>query len=248
MWIPLLGYLYMAGSFLVACRLGWYMAFRLDRFDWRYARRAVWGSFAIWLLFWPLLVLRWREVVLEPRVALDADRYAAQEARFWDCPPPCGAYVRFQQAASLRQASACGEFVFRSDDVADWLTQRRVVDPDRLPEGDIQRWINTRDGQIIEPTDVPSIASRFEFIVDEMVRMGFGEVRCRRCNAQIPHEALIYSDDDGNQMSWNFNRILCPQGHPLLLVGMVHVSIDSDALVSAQGDGSGEGPASGRQE
>ena len=107
MWIPLLGYLYMAGSFLVACRLGWYMAFRLDRFDWRYARRAVWRSFAIWLLFWPLLVLRWREVVLEPRVALDADRYAAQEARFWDCPPPCGAYVRFQQAASLRQASAC---------------------------------------------------------------------------------------------------------------------------------------------
>jgi hypothetical protein len=207
------------------------MACRLEARDWRHAKDLVWKAFVRWVLFWPLLVFRPLDLI-EPRHTLavswidsdppDEDLPEPTSAGSAAFPPPCGAFVRFRQAASLRQSGSCGEFVFRSDDVADWLTRRLVVNPERASEGEIQHWIATRDSRLTQPTDVPAIASRFEFIADEMVRMGYGDVRCRKCDAKIPHHALTYSDDDGEQMSWNFNRIRCPERHPLLLVATVH--------------------------
>lgn len=144
-------------------------------------------------------------------------------------------------AASSRGAR---EFVFRSEDVADWLTRRLEDDPDRSPEREIQHWIETRDDRLNVPTDVPSFASGFEFIADEMVRKGFGDVRCRRCDALIPNEALIYADDDGEQMGWNFNRILCPERHPLLVIAMVHMNLDFDAWVGRPDEKKGNDAAS----
>lgn len=234
-FLIVLGYLYLAGGCLVACRLGWYMAFRLDARDWRHASPPVWFAFARSILLWPLLVALGPREFINPRGILgvagidsdfpESDLLIEDPANSTGLPVPCGSHVRFRQTASLRQSAARGEFVFRSDDVEDWLTRRRVVYPDRPPEPELQRWLESRDTRIIEPADITRSASSFELIADEMVREGFGDVRCRRCDAQIAHEALIYADDDGEQMGWNFNRILCPERHPLLLVATIHIQM-----------------------
>jgi len=45
---------YMAGLALVGIRLGWHMAFRLDRFDWQGSSFDIWMAFVIKTLLWPL--------------------------------------------------------------------------------------------------------------------------------------------------------------------------------------------------
>lgn len=48
--------LYLTLTALIALRLGWHMATRLDRFDWQYGEP--WLHFGLTLALWPVLLLR----------------------------------------------------------------------------------------------------------------------------------------------------------------------------------------------
>lgn len=71
---------------------------------------------------------------------------------------------------------------------------------------------------------VPDSWHRFQFIADDELRAARGKFFCLKCNDQIPGISLREEDDRG-MPGWNFDRLLCQHGHPLLVVESMHISV-----------------------
>jgi len=91
-------------------------------------------------------------------------------------------------------------------------------------EGELLNWVKNRDETLTDATDVPELWWRFEFIADELVRSGKAKTRCQKCNESLNTDQL-QTDDDTGKAGWNFNRIICPQGHNLLVTEGMHLMI-----------------------
>ena len=140
--------------------------------------------------------------------------------RLWENLPPCSSIIRYIQEG------ASGEFLFRTTDVKqeiiDILQENpKLADDD---EGAILNWVKRCDESLTEPTDVPSIWDRFQYVANNHVRAGKAKIHCRKCMAAIEPEQLATNDDSGKR-GWNFDRVVCQQGHILLSVARVHLLI-----------------------
>lgn len=220
---------YLVGITLVALKLGWHMAFRLDRFDWQYAKRDMWRLFVLASLIWPLLLLTPR-VLFDPRRLFQRNFSLAamrrKEARFWSNLPPCGKFIRFRPIKEVL-AGGDGEFTFLSADVEDAIADNLREYPRHLANDQLRsvlRWLRQRDESIVEPTSVPSTWWQFHGIADAILRNGRGEIHCITCNCQVPIETVKQNDCTG-QPGWNFNQLRCPHGHILICVETVHIFV-----------------------
>lgn len=221
---------YLAGVVLIGVRLGWHLAFRLDKFDWQYSKFQIWVSFVISSLLWPL-ILRNPKNLIDPtnlfESSFDMAGRMREEAGLRNNPPPCGALILFRQGDG-RHEETFGEFTFRSVDIEEALVDKLCKNPHlkNNQEGMILNWLQQRDDSITTPTLVPEKWSRFQFIADNVLRNGFGEVHCLKCNKQIPKSQLLEKDDQGVP-GWNFNRLVCPNDHQLLVVENAHLLMES---------------------
>ncbi len=217
---------YFAGVVLTGGYLGWHMAFRLDRFDWHYSKGDVWGAFVLSTLLWPLMLrnLMAPTKLFEGNYGIAASR--REEARLWNNPPPCGALILYRP--HRHDEEIFGEFTFHSADLEDALVDKLHENPHlaKNDEGAILNWLRQRDDSITVPTVVPQAWWRFEFIADKVLRNGRGEVRCLKCNEPIPMNKLLQKDDHGRR-GWNSNRLVCPNGHQLLVVKTIHSHVRS---------------------
>lgn len=217
---------YAAVAALVAARLGWHMARRLDRFDWHHNKPEIWGFFFVFSLLWPIALVK-PQILIKPDELFDELNYSIamrerEETRLWNNPPPCGPTIRYRQDFG-RNGETFGEFTFQSADVETAVLARLRDHPHlaKDQEGAILNWLRRRDDAMATPAAVPEPWWRFQFIADHELRAGRGEVHCLKCNDQITHDELACRDDHGVP-SWNFNRLYCPSGHPLLIVETVH--------------------------
>lgn len=220
---------YLVGVVLTGGRLGWHMTFRLDRFDWQYSKFQIWVSFVISSLLWPLMLRKARNLIDPTNLFEDGFGVAArkrEEASLWSNPPPCGSLILYRQGHG-RHEETFGEFTFHSVDIeealVDILSKNAHLAKDQ--EGMILNWLRQRNDSITVPTVVPNW-SRFQFIADDVLRNGFGEIHCLRCNKQIPNSQLLEKDDHG-MPGWNFNRLMCPNDHQLLVVENMHLLMGS---------------------
>ncbi len=140
-------------------------------------------------------------------------------------PPPCGAIVRY-----CPQEEGCekvhGEFVFETHQVKTALEKCLTGFPHLTDdeEGAILNWVCQCDNSIVEPTDVPDAWGRFKYVADDLVRQGYASVRCLECGKDVPENEYVFSDDKfrgGN----NYRRLLCAEGHRLLVVWMMHIQL-----------------------
>jgi hypothetical protein len=218
---------YLVGAALMAVRLGWHMAFRLDRFDWHNSRGDIWLQFLLFSLLWPLMLLR-PQILVDPAKVFDHYGFAArmrEEARLRDSPPPCGALVCYRQGHGGFEETF-GEFTFRSADLEEAFADQLHKNPSLATyhEGAILKWLRLRDDSIIEPTMVPSAWKSFQFMADTLLRSGHGEIRCLKCDKLIPHSELVLQDD-GLKPGWTYGRLVCPDGHYLLIVEVAHINM-----------------------
>jgi len=138
-------------------------------------------------------------------------------------PPPCGSMIRYDPITFYEDAY--GEFLFKAADV-----EQEVEDSIREctsdlasdDEGAVLIWTQGRDETLTEPTDVPSIWDRFKYVANDLVRAGKAEIYCKKCQATIGSDQVTTNDDSGKR-GWNFDRIVCPHGHNLLVVERVHL-------------------------
>jgi hypothetical protein len=151
----------------------------------------------------------------------DADK---ERSRLRENPPPCGSVIRFVQDCVYEDVH--GEFQFRTADVEQELksTLREYPHLANDDEGAILNWAQGRDESLTEPTDVPSIWSRFQYVANDLVRAGKAEIYCRECNAVIEADQIATNDDRGKR-GWNFDRVVCQHGHTLIAVESVHLAI-----------------------
>jgi hypothetical protein len=154
---------------------------------------------------------------------------ADRDRRKWELarnPPPCGAQIIFK--TNRGSDEEFGELIFDSDKTEKTLIEKlhkspRLADDD---EGEILRWLRQRDTAVKLPTPVPELWSRFEYLADEMLRQGIGEIRCLKCEKNIPAIQLSEHNDQGKP-GWNFNRWICPKGHQLFVVETIHILMAS---------------------
>ncbi|MGB5716977.1 MAG: hypothetical protein WBN81_07765 [Gammaproteobacteria bacterium] len=155
------------------------------------------------------------------------DEAQEERRRLWEDPPPCGAVIRYVPEYGYEETH--GEFLFQATDVEQELQKRLQLNP-RLVNGDegsILRWAQGCDESITETTAVPSIWARFQYVADTLIRAGKSEIYCQKCQATIRSDQISTNDDRG-QPGWNFDRLVCPQGHTLLVAESVHLMIKKD--------------------
>jgi len=149
----------------------------------------------------------------------------AQKARdrLWKNPPPCGSVIRYVQQSVYEDTH--GEFLFSAADVEDALEGILQENPHLRhgDEGALLAWLGGRDESVTEPTDIPSTWSRFQYVASDLVRGGKATIRCKRCETEIGADQFV-TNDDNMQRGYNFDRVVCPQGHNLLVVDSVHLT------------------------
>ena len=221
-------YIYAAGALLTALRLGWHTIYKLDRFDWQYGKGNIWGVFVFLVVLWPIMVISPRHFINPGKLLEDHFGIAApmqERSQLWENPPTCGSLIRYRQEHG-GYTETYGEFIFRASEAEKVLRQRLAESPHLFndDEGAIFNWLCKRDDALTEPTDIPSTWVRFEFVANNLVSAGSANVHCLKCGIDIEQHKLVTNDDRGRP-GWNFNRLLCPNGHDLLIVKTAHILV-----------------------
>jgi hypothetical protein len=221
---------YLIGVVIIAARLGWHMVFRLDKFDWHWAKDEIWMNSVVCMLLWPLMLMKPRNLVDPSKLmagSYDAAARFREEARLWDNPPPCGKLIRYRPH-KIVASGGDGEFVFHSADFEEAILAKLQDHPHLAKDqlSSVLKWLRQRDESIAEPTPVPDGWWKLHDIADDVLRKGRGEIRCLTCNQQVPNKLLQQNDMSG-QPGWNFNQLRCPEGHVLLSVETMHIFVGS---------------------
>ena len=220
--------LYVAVMSLIALRLGWHLVFKLDRYDWHYNKSYIWIGFSLSVLFWPLLS-RKPKLLISPGSIFDQYGRANSERerdRLRQSPPKCGEVVRYTQDRAKFEDGIVGEFLFDSH-LVEVALEKRLRDSPSQAAGDygaILNWIQHREINNQTLTDVPELWSDFQYIANDLIRLGEGKVHCKLCAKTFPTGALIPVDDIAKR-GWNFERLLCDKGHKLIIVDTGHIFV-----------------------
>jgi hypothetical protein len=147
-----------------------------------------------------------------------------ERRRLSENPPPCGSVIHYVPQRVYEETH--GEFLFQAADVEHKVQESLQRNPHlaNSDEGAILHWVQGRDESVNEPVDVPSIWARFQYVADSLIRAGKVEIYCQKCKAAIESNQIATNDDSG-QRGWNLDRVVCPQGHSLLVSESVHVMI-----------------------
>jgi len=227
-------YVYCGGVFAIAMRLAWHMSFELDHYDWLYNKSHIWLMFILSTLLWPIFFAMTPRHLIDPSrlfkkefgsVTIDIAGRKRKLDQLRDNPPPCSSVIRYSQGSGGYK-DTYGEFLFFADAVEANLAAR-IQDTPRLvnnDEGAILNWIRQRNNSQKEPTAVPDAWSRFQYVADDLIRHGSVEVKCLECGGDVSADDLVHNDDIGRP-GWNFNRVLCPRGHNLLIVQVKHLLV-----------------------
>jgi len=219
-------YTYLAGALLVASRLGWHMLRRLDGYDWHFNKLQIWTTFIFFSVLWPLTAFR-PKALLSPSTLFEDDYDLAARTRtrdqLWTTPPACEAIVTYKPE-NEEGDETFGEFHFHASNVERFLLEKLQEHPHlaRDEEGALLNWVQSRNEAQHHLTPVPSAWTRFKYVADDLIRAGEGKVRCLQCRETFPTGALVPKDDRGRP-GWNFARLICPRGHPLLVIEAVHL-------------------------
>jgi hypothetical protein len=232
---------YLVGVVIVATRLGWHMVFRLDKFDWHWAKDEIWINSFVCMVLWPLMLMKPRNLVDPSKLmagSYDAAARFREEARLWDNPPSCGKLIRYRPH-KIVLSGGDGEFTFHSAEVEEAILEELREHPHLAKDqlGSVLKWLQQRDESIAEPTTVPNQWWNLHAIADHMLRKGRGESLCRLCNQLIPNDLLQQNDARGLP-GWNFNQLRCPQGHLLLCVETTHIYVGAPGEPARDSDSS----------
>lgn len=212
---------------LVALRLGWHLFFKLDRYDWHYNKSYIWIGFSLSVLLWPLLS-RKPKLLISPGSIFDNYGRAERERerdRLKQSPPKCGEVVRYTQNRTMFEDGMAGEFLFDSHLVELALKRSLRDSPHQAGDyGAMLNWILHREFNNQTPTDVPELWSDFQYIANDLIRLGEGKVLCKVCEKTFLTGALIPIDDTAKR-GWNFERLLCDKGHKLIIVDTAHILV-----------------------
>jgi hypothetical protein len=208
--------IYLAGMLYVIFAMLISLLLRFDAYDWKYSMNETAKTFALVMILWPVLILKPLNLINPGRLLSSSSE--ADYVRFWKNLPPCGPQLYYRlSACDKRVGQSSGEFIFCSSDVEECLlsTFRQNPHLNTGLESDMLHWLQHRDKSIVIPVAIPDEWDRFKYIANELLRTKSMEVRCLKCNDKYRSDELQRMDDE-NLPGWNFNRLLCPNGHLVL--------------------------------
>lgn len=220
-------YLYAAITILIALHFAWYLLFKFDRYDWQFKKGNIWIDFVLFTVLWPLLLIRPQNLFDPGNIFKDSFGLAQrrrEQDHLLENPPPCGAIIRYRPQRGGYEETY-GEFLFSAADVEQSLHDRLNQHPhlSNDDEGAILNWLQHRNETLKNPSDVPSVWDRFQYIASDLISAGRFEAHCLQCEIDISGDELIAKNDCGLS-GWIVDRLTCPSGHVLLAVKTMHLN------------------------
>ncbi|MCH9026661.1 MAG: hypothetical protein IIA05_06035 [Proteobacteria bacterium] len=225
--MKLLLFAYIGGALYVAIRLGWHMRYELDAYDWHFKKAEHWFDFFLSTLLWPLLALK-PQSLIHPERFMANDEFGMinrrrERDRLRHNLPPCGELILYRPACGSDENNG-GEFLFQAADIEQILKDDLNFYPYLSNSDDsvIFNWIRKRSKETREPTEVPHIWDRFEFVAIALVQKGQAEVTCLECKSTLRKKDLIITESHVG-ISCFYDQLVCPEGHILLDVETTHI-------------------------
>jgi hypothetical protein len=88
--------------------------------------------------------------------------------------------------------------------------------------GSLYYWVSHRKKGLDGVTDIPVEIKYLDDFIGEMVKELPCIARCLECGEQIPSEEL-QTQGDSRISGWLHDKLLCPNGHELLSVPVMHI-------------------------
>lgn len=188
---------------------------QLDRFDWARMDKLEAAAFLLLsALAWPIVVFKVPKSLTSIRALAPVDyrsaAYMREVDRLSKNPPHCSSSIRVCQ---YENGVKVAELFFSPQNVISAIGNSKK----RLwgPQPDDDKFVEWAKRAVIAdpiPVDVPWVWSGTSLLADEMIRAGFGSVRCLECGKE--YSATEMKPDSGTAASgWIRNRQLCPEGH-----------------------------------
>ncbi len=222
-------YAYVALATVLASWLGFNMHNKLDQYDWHYHRGDIWVDFWLTLIFWPLIaVLRPRKLYMPAfkydQFWGDAAECTRQRISFMENPPPCSSTVVYRAFGDDKERN--GIFYFSAANVQAMVEHMRKEHTSLGGMHGAARWTSLRNESLAEPTEVPELLVNFDYIAEELIEAGHGQVCCLACEkiySVSELEGKIISFPASARSGWIYVNFICPARHSLLLRQVMHI-------------------------
>ncbi len=211
------------------------MRTKLDEFDWMYHRNDIWLSYAMTLIFWPIVL------IFKPRLLFIGEQLfiydimlgsthipgIAQRMRslkqFSDSPSPCGNTLYYSHEELGAGTDKGTKQWFEADDVVTLYKGKTLPLYSDAERAALVSWITNRDKTMELPTEVPELIN-FQNVAVSLLDAGYGHIECKACTTRYRASELS-SEEPPLHGGWNEAVYLCPKGHALLKYDYVHISI-----------------------
>lgn len=213
-----IGEIYAVIGLLLAVWFVFLAAIQLDKFDWaRMDKSEAVGFLVLSAMAWPLVVFKTPRSLRSIRAIAPVDyrtaAYMREVDRLSKSPPHCSSSIRHCQ---YENGVKVAELFFSPQDFISVIgrAEKRCWGP-QTDDDKYVEWAKRAEMTDPNPVDVPWVWSGASLLADEMIRAGFGTVRCLECGKE--YSATEMAPGSGTAASgWIRNRQLCPEGHFVL--------------------------------
>lgn len=223
-------YVYVCVAMIIASWLGINMYNKLDKFDWHYHRSDIWLDFWVTLIFWPFIVVLsprklFRPALKDNQFFVNFAERARDRIRFMEKPPPCGSKVIYR-SFSEDDKKLKAIFYFSAFNVHAIAESISIDSPNLDGMFAAAKWTSLRDESASALTEVPDLLVNFDSIVEELIEVGHGQVKCLACEkfystSEIRRETIGFPASA--RSGWIYANFICPARHSLLLREVMHI-------------------------
>ena len=137
--------------------------------------------------------------------------------------PSCGAFIKYVSKINNKDVA---EFTFKTENVEPYLL---LKGEDGFTHGydqpgSLYYWVSRRKKGLDGVTDIPVEIEYLDDFMGDMIREVPVIVRCLKCDKQLSSDELQYQSDS-RKSGWLHDKLLCPNGHELLSVPVMHIRL-----------------------
>ncbi len=208
----------------------------LEGFDRKNKKRDIVLTIVIAPVLWPIALMFNPKLFIDPfsdikqssEFTRSLDDWPKRKAYLESLPvPKCSRFVKYSQKKGMYGEKAYGTFTFLAEDLEHYLREYMGSPPrlDNSYKGDMLKWVSSRNDNNLVAVSVPEKWWDFQLIANQLVKSSNVKIKCRLCNSVFETGDSSLKTVSPQTGGWNFDEYYCPDGHPLLIVETMHVSV-----------------------
>jgi hypothetical protein len=137
--------------------------------------------------------------------------------------PACGSFIKY---ISKVNGQGSAEFVFKTANVERFLFKKGIEGNSYGSDtpGSLYYWVKRHRKGLNEVSTIPSEIEVYDSLIEGMAKELPFVVKCLECGEQrSSHELSREPESEKRMNGWLSDDLLCPNGHPLLKIKVMHI-------------------------